>query len=411
MCCLACARPAAAQIASGGDSVLFRSDAAGVRIEPQFLNPPLTIGPFQTSLGLTARSVADSNVFRTAQETTSDVYVEIAPSAQILARFGPHSATFSARSATRRYARLTTENRDVFDLTYRGQFVLSSTSDAQLRAGFSREIEQRGAAGVNLVSTGPPQFEQLQTSAAIGKEFGRLAISAAGAFTRRTYNPLRFRGGAGLDQSFRDTQTFRAGARASYGVTTSAAVFLSGSASQTQSINRAQGPVRDASGYTVLAGIRSETNGLVIGEIGIGWRGQSFRNAQFRDFGGLTYDATVDWYPTRLISLRAQAGQEIVNSGFVNVAGIVRNSLSARVYYDPLRQMRFILSLDRDRDAFREFRFSTSTVTASLTGRYQIGRHVDVSAYGRLQARASSNRSRIEDYNSVAFGVAITGAL
>jgi hypothetical protein len=408
---IASAQPAAAQIASGGSSNLFRSDAAGIRVEPQYDVPQLYLGPLQANIALTVRTVIDNNIFRTANDRVDDVYFELAPSLRLLASLGPHSATFAARVALKRYAKSVQENNETVDLSYGGRVDLGEASSVTWNTGFARETESRGTAGTNLVSADPAEFQTLQSNWGATTNLGRIGIGVNGSIVQRTYLPLRRTAGGIVDQSFRDTRSLRIAPRASFGVAGSAAVFVAGSALRTTSLNRQIGDLRDANGYTLLAGFRTETDGLVVGEIGIGWRGQNYRNPKFLDFNGFTYDATVDWYPTRLFSLRVQAGQDIVNSGIPTVAGILRRTLAARAYYDPLRNLRLSLALDRDLDSFRELRFSTKTATTSLTSRFQLTRHFDISAYARFQSKSTSNARRLEGYDSFAVGVAFTGVL
>lgn len=402
---------AQAQIASGGDTALFRSDAAGVRVEPQFEPRLLALGPLQAEVLLTARSVADSNIFRTSKGGAADLTFEILPSLRLLGSFGPHHATFSARAAVKRLARFRSENSETIDLSLGGRADFGSGSSTSWRMQYARDVESRGSAGSNIVAAGPPEFQTLQSAFTVRSDLGRLGVSAAAGIVQRSYLPLHLNAGGTLDQSFRDTRVLSIAPRASFGITSSAALFVAGSAIRTTSLNRARIGSRDAGGYTLLAGFRTETNGLVIGEIGVGRRGQNYRNPLFKDYHGLTYDATIDWYPTTLVSLRVQAGQDIVNSGLANVAGIVRRTVAANAYYDPLRNLRFNLGIEREHDIFREIKLSTNMVSATLTGRYQFGRHLGASSYFRLQTKDASDSKRLNGYTSVAVGIALTGSL
>ncbi len=404
-------RSACAQSASAGDTVLFRSDVAGTRVEPQYQATPLVIGPMLATIALTARVASDTNIFRTSKNTRHEVYVEAIPSIGIAARFGAHTATLSARAAARRHARFSSENRNAVDVAYGGQIDLGPPSTASFRTTYGRESEPRGSAGLNLAAAGPAEVQKIESSASVSTEFRRLGVSASASIARRSYDPLRPANSPAISQAFRDTKTLRVGSRVNFRALPSATIFASGSANRTQSIEGSRGLLRDATGYTLLAGLRSDTESLIVGEVGIGWRGQNYRNPAFRDFAGLTYDATVDWYPTRLVSVRIQAGQDIVNSNFSRVAGIVRRSVSGTFFYDPLRELRFVFALNRDLDDYRELDFSTRTTSAGLTGTYQIGRRVDFSAFGRIISKGSSDVRFVDAYDSLAVGIGLTGRL
>ena len=368
------------------------------------------IGPLAADLRMTLRTVVDSNIFRTAKGD-ADMSVEAIPSLRLLGRFGPHDANLSASAAILRYGKFGSENSETVDLALGGRFDLGSGNTATWRTQYAREVEPRGAGGNNLVTAGPAELEILQSAWTARSDFGRLTISAGAGVLQRSYAALPLRAGGSLDQSFRDTRAVSVASRASYGITSSAAVFVAGAATRTTSLDREASPSRDGSSYSVLGGLRTETNGIIIGEIGIGFRGQNYVNPLFRDFSGFTYDATVDWYPTRLISVRIQAGQDIANSGLANVPGILRRSATLTAYYDPLRNLRFAVTLDRVRDEFREIDQATTTMTAGLTGRYQFNRMLGISAFVRARQKETSNIVSLDAFSGVAVGAAVTANL
>lgn len=403
--------PARAQVASGGDTTLFRSDAAGVRVEPGFEASPLTLGPLVADIKLATQTAYQSNVRRTEAGAVGDVVFALTPSLRISSQFGSHTAAVSARANIRRYARLASENAETLDLTFSGRIDLGHQSHATFRTQYARDVEPRGSSGVNMLTAGLSRFQLLQSSYAVGTEFGPLGVSAAGGVVERTYLPLDRTAGGVIDQSFRDTRTFLVAPRISYSVASVASVFIGGSATANRSLNRAADARRDSNGYAILGGVRSDSRELIVGEIGVGWRGQTYRNPAFIDYRGLTYDATVDWYPTRLVSLRLAAGQDIVNSGVAQVAGIVRRNLGLTAYYDPLRRLRLSVELGQEHDRYREIGLTTDTNTLVLTGRYLVNRHLTASAFGRYDTRNSSRQASLTGFSGFAIGFGLTGGL
>jgi hypothetical protein len=400
-----------AQITSGGESTLFRSDAAGVRVEPQFEPKPLTIGPWLADIRLTARAVADSNVLRTTTAPTSDTAVTVSPSVRLSGRFDTYNISASARADVKRWAKRVRENSETFDLSLGGRIDLDGSSEATWRTQYAREVEPRGSAGANITTTGPSELGFLQTTLTARSALGRLTVSVATGIAQRKYLALVQPKGAALDQSFRDTRALFVAPRANFALTPATSFFLAGAATKTTSVDRRLMGLRDSVGYTVLAGFRTEATRLIVGEIGVGWRGQNYGNAAFKDFGDLTYDATVDWYPTPLVSVRLQAGQDVVNSGLPQVAGIARRTLRWNTYYDPLRNFRISVEAEHEKDRFREIGLTTNTATATLTGRYQIDRHLSMSSFWRWQNKVTSNTVGAGGFTDFAAGLALTGSL
>ncbi|WP_293882182.1 outer membrane beta-barrel protein [Sphingomonas sp.] len=407
----ATAGSARAQIMSGGDGILFRSDVAGARLEPQYEPRPVVLGPLIADLRVTTQAGFESNVFNTADKRKSDAVFAIAPSFRILGSFGPHSATFSARANIRRFTKLMSENSETIDLIYGGRLEFGDGAEGIWATQYARDIETRGSSGTNVIGAGPAELRLLRASWTARSDFGRIGVSTTGSVVQRTYQPLKLTRGGLLDQSFRDTRAISIAPRANLAIAPTLSVFVAGSATKTNSLGSNPAISRDASRYALLAGARAEINGLIIGEIGLGYRGQRYGNPQFKNLSGFTYDATVDWYPTALLSIRVQAGRDIVNSGLTTVAGIDRRNAGLNIYYDPLRALRFSLAVDRERDNFRELSLRTTTDTTVLTGRYSFGPHLSASAYGRLQGKSSSDSKRLSGFHSVSLGVALTGNL
>ncbi|MFM9976644.1 MAG: outer membrane beta-barrel protein [Sphingomonadaceae bacterium] len=408
---LSAIQPAHAQGASGGGSALFRSDAAGVRIEPQYEPTPIRIGPLLADIRLAASAVADNNVLKTSDGSIDDVYLALVPSIRLIGNVGPDSISLAGRADFRRYVRREAENSETFDLTASSRISLSQDAQVNWRAQIAREVESRGSAGTNVRDASPAEYRTIDIQGSGRAEFGRLSVSAGAGVARQSYLPIRLETGARLDQSFRDTRTLSVAPRASFLLTPATSFFIGGSATKRESLDRRLGQLRDSNGIALLGGVRLEGERLIVGEIGVGWRRQNYRNPAFSDFGGLTYDATVDWYPTPLMSVRAQAGQDIVNSGIATVAGVVRQSFGLKGFYDPRRNIRIIAGFDHEHDDYREIALTTDTATATLTGQYLAGRHLIMSAFCRFQVKGSSDPQTIDDYRSLAIGVAFTGRL
>lgn len=408
---MALVQPAQAQIASGGGSTLFRSDAAGVRIEPQFEPRPIQLGPIQADVRLTTQAVVDSNIFKTPRNETSEAYIVAMPSVRMVGSFGLHRVNFSASGDLKRYARTTRENNETFDISLGGQADLGPETRMTWRTQYAREVESRGSAGVNDVDIEAGEADIIQSAWSARTSFGRLTVATSAGIVRRSYKPLLLATGKTLDQSFRDTRTWSVGPRANFALTPATAIFVSGAATKNTSVNRALSTLRDSSSFALLGGLRTESDGLIIGEVGIGWRGQNFQNPLFKGYRGFTYDVTLDWYPTPLVSFRLQGGQDVANSGLASVGGILRRSTTLNGYYDPLRKLRLNIGIDYQRDVYREIGLVTNTYTNSLTARYLIGRQLSASSFIRLQWKDTSNRLQLGGYTSVAGGLAVTGNL
>ena len=398
-------------MAPGDDAVLFRSDVAGTRREPAMEPKPIRIGAFTANAELNVRVQAVSNLFNSRFDKTSDVVSVLEPRARVRSDWGRHALSLTARTRVSRHASNASENNETYDTALAGRLDVDERSSLSWKLAYAGQVEIRGAGGQNITTGGPAGFNRVESVVTGQTEIGRAGLAFVANAFRLTYTPVVLRSGSVIDQSFRDTRTVSLMPRVSVDVTQSLAVVASAVATRTESINAAVGLRRDATGKSLLAGIRADLNGLVVSDVSIGWRRQDYDNPVFLSYGGFTYNGIVDWYPTPLLSFRLQGEQECLNSGRLDVAGILANTASVRAYYDPLRRLRIGLGIDLEHGRYREIGVSTNMLSALLQGEYRINPHMAGLLYVQLRRRTSSDATVIPGFETWIVGFTLAGKL
>lgn len=410
-CALLFTQPLQAQISSGGEGALFRSDAAGTRVEQPYAPKPIRIGPLIAEAGATLRAAGDSNVRSSAVASRSELVLVAQPFFRARSDRPMNAFGIDVRGRFTRFSSTTRENSDEYEARVFSRIDFTDQSELSGRIGLARQVEERGEAGLNNPLSEPISFRLAQSALAGKAEFGRLQIRAGLTTARRDYAALRLVGGTLIDQSFRDTRSLAISARAAYQILPGGSVFVGGAVNDTISLKPRSGLARDATGEVILAGIRADLGALVVGEIGAGWRRQTYKNPLFSDYNGPTYDATIDWYPTPLISFRVQAGQDFINSGIPGVPGILTRELRLKVFHDPLRNLRFGVALLHQRDRYRELKLRTNTFTTEVSGEYIFGPRLTATAFVRHRDRQSTDAVTVTGYGRTVAGVSLTGYL
>jgi hypothetical protein len=404
-------RCASAQTTTGGSGELFREDVAGTRIEPAFSPVPIRLGGLLADVRLSEDIRFETNVLNDGANPRSDMSLALEPLVGVRSNWGRHSLSLNARARLQRYNAVKSENRDTFDLRLAGRLDAEAPSAFSGTLRYSREAEDRGSGGNNLTGVGPSFLHILDAHAGGRTQFGKIGLEVSGEALERRYEELRGVGVTRLDQSFRDMRTITLAPRSVVPITPVTALFFSSKVSRSESIAPRPGARRDATGTSVLAGVRLEGAGLIAAEVGFGWRTHNYDLTRFRDYSGLTWDCTFDWYPTQLLSFRLQAGQDFRNSGLLQVPAILVRSVSLTGYYDIKRNVRLKLSIEDDHERYREIGLTTNTATATVSGEYSFSPRIAARLFLRYRDRASTDASRIAAYDGLTTGFSLTGWL
>jgi hypothetical protein len=410
LCAGGASQAASAQIIAVAGASLFRQDAAGTRVEPQFEPPPVDVAGMTLQLEAATGLGGDTNVYR-SRVADGDVVFAASGLVGLRADLGPDSVLAHARVGTERFFRLATANADTYDLGVDSSAALSQQASLSTDLSYARQIEPRGSSGFNPTDVSPSTYRQLRAGVTAHADLGALAVTVPVTVQRQTFEDLHLTSGQSIDQSFRNSRELAVAPRATYALHSATALFLGLSINRLETIKPSALHDRSANTYTILGGVHFDLDKMLVAEVGLGWRARNYDMPYFKPFNGFTYDATLDWYPTELMSVRAEAHQDFENSGLITVAAIPRDTQRATVYYDPLRRLRTSVSLERSHDSYREIGVSTTLWTASTRASYLVTPRLTATIYGQYQSKSSTDASRIGAFHGAVFGLAFSGRL
>lgn len=412
---LAVGTPALAQSDTGsalyGDGPLFRSDVAGVRIEPQFAPRRIEIGTLAVSPTLAMRVTANSNVFNVPDAASSDVSAIVAPSLRVQTNWARHELVFDSGAAITRFADLGREDSEEFNLGLSGRYDVDDRTSVLARTGYARRIEARGTGGINRLDGEPSAYTEFVSGISARGTIGDLRLLSGLSVTRLRYDAISLVGGGRFDQSFRNSRIYSASTRAELPLRTAIDLLLLMRFSQTD----APGPLpvlsRDARGTALLAGLRAELSNLLITEVSAGWRERRYTQPIFRDYNGLAYEVKFDWYPTPLMSFRISSGQDFENSGLIGAAGVLARNTRLTAYYEPVRSARITASIEHQRDRYIDLPVATRTILCSLRAEQRFNPRISSAAFISYRDRSTTNDELVAGYSGFVAGLSLIGNL
>lgn len=405
---------------------LLRPDVAGNRGDPAFVRRPLRLGSLLADVHLNHELRYDSNVFNATEHERDAVSVGFEPVVELRSEQPRGVVSLRASARAERMPALPSQDYETYDLAFAARQDMSRSLRFAVSAQAGREVEERGLAGLVLGETRPALLDVVRGRIGLGFQRARWAFDLAGRIERRRYRPLLLADGMSLSQDFRNARTMGGTARLGWSATPFAQFFAEGDYVDLRSPDAAEDDKRDAQGVAVRVGMRIDGRAAGItpltpakhllgtdrlaGQWAVGWRKRNYQARGFRDYDGLVWDATLDWYPTRRVTLRLESGQEFRNSNIPAVASVVLRGATASLFYDVRPRVRIRAAAGYERERYREIDTAAERLTARGELLYALGPRLSARLFASWRQRRSDD-ARFGAFSGVSSGFSVTGWL
>lgn len=304
----------------------------------------LRLGPWEVTPDATLRGGYDDNVTTVAEDAVASPIVELRGRVDVVNRDGADSFTAFAE----------VRQTWVTDATDLDRFDASGGIAADYQV--SEYVRIRGAIGVNYAAEADDAgegiivggvfdpfvdlSEYLAVPASIGVsvDTGRWFVTASGQMVWSDFEDRTTRSGVIINQDYRNGYIGDVSLRAGWRLTPATGLFVEGG----YNLQRFRDENADSDGWRAVAGAEFELTRLLTGDIFAGYAAQSFTGGD--EVTGLTYGASLNWFPTELISVHLAARrdftaeQTVLDAGIARTSPVTRDSVGLRVEYEPLRQ-------------------------------------------------------------------------
>lgn len=387
------------------------SDVAGNRAQPAYDAIGIRVGNIMVRPTLTVSPEYSSNIFADPDISRSDLAVGITPAITAAIVAPGASLSLYGEAKFRRYARYSSQDDEQYRIELNGSTELPEDFTLQTGLSWGETTAARGTVGNDLTVGDPLKQRDLRTRVALRKNFNRLYAGASFSATRSTYGDVQLGNGAAIDQSFRNGQ--QAGGEVSLGYEMSPLLAVEAQARYEIYDYRDARPLsnRDAKGYSLAAGLRYQITQLLLAQFNVGLREHDFDNPLFARIRGVSLSGRLRWYPTPLISLRADLDQSTTTSALDQVSAVTVTDLKAGVDYEYRRNILLTLESGISFEDYGEI--GATAKRFSVTGRteWKINRWLRLGGYASFNSRTGANSMLIRGYSSVQTGVRISFAV
>lgn len=303
------------------------------RARPGFEPVGIAFGAFRLFPSVGMGLSATDNVYATGRAKSGDAALALTGQARLRSQWRRHRLDVGIEGSMDRYATRQTENVERFAADAQVHLDIDRDSRIAIQALAARRIEPRGASGDTLLAAAPVYYRETGLGLSVERDFGPTRLTVQGRVDGFRYADRRT-GAATVDLSDRDYDSLSGNVRLLRGFGPGLAVFASVGLNRARYANDPAALNRDSHGYTALGGVAFGVNRLLRGEVGAGYLRQSFADPAFPDVSGVAYRASLEWSPTRLVTVGARADRTIQRSPLVSVAGIEQQDMALSVDYE-----------------------------------------------------------------------------
>jgi hypothetical protein len=365
----AIASPLAAQIAPSleGDNLVLNRPRPG--LDPVGLKlGGLTIVP-----SLDGTVAYDDNIYLTAHNKVHSPVLSVTPSLVATSNWSRHALSFNAGATVERYTNRHTEDNERYRVE--GTGLLDVLNGIQLTGGghYIRSIESRGTAGDILATGEPVRFSNGGGTVGLVANFTNLKLTLGGEIDRFEYSDIRV-GDQRFSQAYRDHDYRSASATLSYTLSPAIQPFVQVLQERERYDVRDRNTTLDSKGTIAVGGINVSLTKLLTGRAAIGYRWRNYRNPNFVDTHGLSYDLALVWNPRTLVSVTVAAQKTVDESPNTIASGIIRNQASGQVDYELLRRVIVSGSVKYSVERYRGIDRTDHRTISTASARYLVNR-------------------------------------
>jgi hypothetical protein len=331
----------------------------------------------------------EDNVRASATDRQSDVGFTLEPSVSALSDWSRHQIGLAASGSVTRFAKLDSESAETFNVRGEGRYDAGDQIRVFGYAAYRRDVERRSAPGALRDSRRPAAYNTATVGGRLTWQGTRLRLAASASTARIDYADITRLDGLVFNSRELDRKVNQGSLRADYAVTPNLAVLVTGTLGKIDydlpPVSRT--PDRSARKAELLAGLSFEFTDLLRGEVAIGYIDQDFRTASLTGFSGFGGRAELEYYPTRLTSVRFDASRTIQDAGNPLAPSYRRTRVGVRVDHELFRQVLLTAVADYESARFQLPFRTERRPHAALSGQYLVNRHLTLFArYDHLRA-------------------------
>jgi hypothetical protein len=294
------------------------------RTRPDLEPQGLRLGTFRILPSLKETTSYDSNLFAEQSNTSQGVVIRSRPEVKIDNGPGPSVRTlnFNLYVEDARYIGHSGLSNDnvVTSLALGSEF--GPDTRARSLTGFSYTHQDPSSFALNIPNTKVKRLPLLTTFSqdiGLSHDYGDVgAIAVDGGYLRQDYENIQLTNGAPINQTILNSNAYHVGPKLSYNLTPVLRPYFKPTYTRTDYDSDAF----NNNEYALVAGTDFEFRRLFRGTAFLGYKDREYDKSSNPAARGFTYGMNLSWFPTELLTVSAQGGQNFSDSLATSDTGV-----------------------------------------------------------------------------------------
>ena len=362
-------------------------DPIGVRAGSFFIFPSLTLS-----------EEYDDNVFAVSDDEDDDLITLVEPVVRIESNFPRHRLAFEAGGEVAFH--INEEDEDYEDFYGAAEGTLDITRNSNLTAGIEAGRDHEGRDDVEDDPTDDlSEFYSYRSDLSFYQAFNRLNFRVGGNAQRRAYTDV--------EEADRDVNVYNAILRTGFYVSPRINPFIQGlyNIQRRDQTPDDAGVDRDSEGWGASAGAEFSFTELLVGELGFGYRYQTFEDDDLDDESGFGFNGGLSWLPTQLTTVSLTAGSDFEPTDTDGAESRFRNFGLLEVDHELLRNVILNGLVGYSRDDFEGIDRIDDTFDVGAGISYLLNRNFSIDGGYTFTKRWSDDETEEFTRNRIRIGV------
>lgn len=349
------------------------------RSRPEYQALGIPLGGFTLSPSLDITTAYTDNVYATPSKT-ADGRVDFNPELAIRSNWSRNQLSLTGGANIRRYLDEKLRNEDGWYVRGGGRYELGLNGSLEATARAEKLFESRFSPSttINVLSSVPYRYNQLRLLGETKR--GRFRFAASGSYEDYDFSAVVVPGGGSLAQDNRDRRSWTGVALAEYAVSPDMAVFsqLTYEDIGYDTELSVSVPNRDSKTMRIIGGVSLDLTTLLRGRVGLGFMKRNYDAAIYRNIGGLSGEAVLEYFPSELTTMGLTVRRRIDDASVTNSSGYISTSTSLRVDHELLRNLILNVQASYELGKYRGIISKTKVFRVNGGAHYLINRMISL---------------------------------
>ncbi len=395
---------------SADSNELKRGQGVKSRTQEDYSRVGIKVSGFNILPTFVSENEYRDNIYATQRDVRDDFIFHLQPGLAAKSNWNRHELTANVSADVQFFASKNQEDKQNHFFDIGGRFDVVRDSFASAKFYYSNQFEARGAPDSPFSALRPIEYSTLGGEVGYQHKFNRVKLNIANDVKQFSFTDGITGDGTFIHNTDRDRTVNTSSGRIGYEITPGYEAFVKGSYNfvDYDILVDDNGVRRSSDGYEIASGLALDFTGKLIGDMYVGYRSQTYDDAQLKSIGDITGGVGLTWLPTGLTTVTARVDRSIVETTQGLSSGSFNTASTLNVDHELHKNIILSLNGGYTQIDFRGGQGRQDDVyNAGLAGKYLLNRNLYLKGGYNYSSRSVNIINNNYDIHHVYFTIGV----